>query len=397
MSKRTKDQSQTYIRKNTKDSIQAQVESLLLERMASDALPIGAKVPSERDLAVELNVSRTTVRNAVLTLTARGLFERSVGQGTFVRRKPTADTGPRHSTGTLGYVVCKERPSRKPISSEAFYFDIFLGIEEETARSGRHTLFTYLDDFDHDERRAFPSFLEKVDGIVLEEARNPELLEMVAAASVPCVLLAPTALREGIDLVTMDIAAGVHRAVGWLRGLGHEHIAVINGPLRFDTARVRFQAWQKAMRSSGAEPLERLVDGDEGWSAEAGQAAMRRLLERSPDLTAVFCANDLLAIGALSILAELGRRVPDDISVMGFDDTELARHAAPPLTTMQIHARDMARTAARRLLERIENPVLPPVKIEFPIDLIARKSCKEVTKEATTTNGQNSRGAGAGR
>jgi LacI family transcriptional regulator len=366
------------IRKDTRDSYQTQVETFLLDRIESDVWPVGAKVPSERELAEELRVSRTTVRNAVLALTSRGLFERSVGQGTFVRRKPGRKTELRVTTGTLGYVVCKEKSARQPIASEAFYFDVFLGIEQETARSGRHTLFSYLDDFDADEIESFRAFLDKVDGVIMEEARNRELLELVKSSGVPAVLLAPTASLEGLDLVMMDLAAGVKKAVRHLRDLGHRRIAIVNGPLRLESARIRFLAWKEAMAETGAEPDDRLIDGDEGWSAEAGHAAMGRLLERCPDLTAVLCANDLLAIGALSALSESSRRVPDDVSVMGFDDTELARHASPPLTTMRIHSRDMARGAARRLLERIENPGIPPVRIEFPIDLVIRKSCKEV-------------------
>jgi DNA-binding LacI/PurR family transcriptional regulator len=366
------------IQKNARDSMQAQVESFLLARIGSDAWPVGAKIPSERELAVELDVSRTTVRNAVLALTARGLFERSVGQGTFVKRKQGPKAGPRTTTGTLGYVVCKEKSERKPIASEAFYFDVFLGIEEETARSGRHTLFSYLDDYDPEEREAFRAFLEKVDGVIVEEARNRDLLELVKASGVPTVLLAPTASIEGLDLVTMDLAAGARAAVRHLQAMGHTRIAVVNGPLRLESARVRFLAWKEAIAEAGGVPDERLVDGDEGWSAEAGYAAMNRLIARCPDLTAVFCANDLLAIGALSALSEKSRRVPDDVSVIGFDDSELALHASPPLTTMRIHSRDMARTAGRRLLERVENGSLPSVRIEFPIDLVIRKSCKEV-------------------
>jgi LacI family transcriptional regulator len=366
------------IRKDTRDSYQTQVETFLLDRIESDVWPVGAKVPSERELAEELRVSRTTVRNAVLALTSRGLFERSVGQGTFVRRKPGRKTELRVTTGTLGYVVCKEKSARQPIASEAFYFDVFLGIEQETARSGRHTLFSYLDDFDADEIESFRAFLDKVDGVIMEEARNRELLELVKSSGVPAVLLAPTASLEGLDLVMMDLAAGVKKAVRHLRDLGHRRIAIVNGPLRLESARIRFLAWKEAMAETGAEPDDRLIDGDEGWSAEAGHAAMGRLLERCPDLTAVLCANDLLAIGALSALSESSRRVPDDVSVMGFDDTELARHASPPLTTMRIHSKDMARGAARRLLERIENPGIPAVRIEFPIDLVVRKSCKEV-------------------
>ena len=111
----------TIIQKNAAESIQAQVESFLLGRIDSDVWHVGSKIPSERDLALDLDVSRTTVRNAVLALTARGVFERSVGQGTFVKRKPGPVMGPRPATGTLGYVVCKEKTARKPIASEAFY------------------------------------------------------------------------------------------------------------------------------------------------------------------------------------------------------------------------------------------------------------------------------------
>ncbi len=374
--------SDSTIRRNTKDSFQVQVESFLLAQIESAAWAVGSKIPSERDLADELKVSRTTVRNAVLSLTSRGLFERSVGQGTFVRRRPGPKAEPRVTTGTLGYVVCKEKSSRRPIASEAFYFDIFLGIEEETARSGRHTLFTYLDDYDAQEIDGFRGLLEKVDGVIVEEARNPALLAQVKAAGIPAVLLAPTATVDGIDLVTMDLAAGARTAVRYLRELGHERIAIVNGPLALDSARTRFLAWKETMAETGASAEESYSDGDEGWSAEAGYAAMSRLLARHPDLTAVFCANDLLAIGALSALSENGRRVPEDVSVVGFDDTELARHSSPPLTTMKIHSRDMARTAARRLLERVENAGLPPVRIEFPIDLVIRRSCQEVKKES---------------
>jgi LacI family transcriptional regulator len=376
--KRSGEEKGQAIRKGARDSCQTQVETFLLDRIGSEAWPVGGKIPSERELALELAVSRTTVRNAVLALTSRGLFERSVGQGTFVRRKPGRTSEQHVSTGTLGYVVCKEKSARQPIASEAFYFDVFLGIEQETARSGRHTLFSYLDDFDSAEIEAFRTFLDKVDGVIMEEARNRTLLELVKTSGVPVVLLAPTASLEGCDLVLMDLAAGVKKAVRYLRDLGHRRIAIVNGPLRLESARIRFLAWKEAMAESGSPADDRLVDGDEGWSAEAGHAAMGRLLERSPDLTAVLCANDLLAIGALSALSERSLRVPDDVSVMGFDDTELARHASPPLTTMRIHSRDMARAAARRLLERVENPGIPAVRIEFPIDCVIRKSCKEV-------------------
>lgn len=139
---------------------------------------------------------------------------------------------------------------------------------------------------------------------------------------------------------------------------------------------MRYTAWQEEMDAAD----EGLACGGEAWSAESGYAAVRDFFGRRPDVTALFCANDLLAVGALSALAKLDLRVPEEVSVVGFDDTELSRHSVPPLTTMRIYSRDMARSAVKRVLERIEGGTLPPVRLEYPLDLIIRESCKEVKK-----------------
>ncbi len=369
------------IRKNVQDSMQSQVESFIQGKIESNEWPLGSRIPSERDLSILLDVSRTTVRNAIQSMTMRGMFDRKIGQGTFVRQKPVRrGAEPAASKGTLGYVVCKERSLRKPISSEAFYFEVFAGIEEQAVKSGRHMLFSYLDDSNAEEVAAFASFLGKVDGLVIEEARDPDFLDMIAGSGVPSVLLAPAAAHEKLDFVTMDLAAGVRKAIRYLLDRGHRCIGMINGPLGNESARVRFSAWKDEMGLDGKSVDGDLSDGGEGWTPESGYAAMDRLIERRPDLTAVFCANDLLAIGALTALTRRGKRVPEEVSVVGFDDTELARHASPPLTTMHIYARDMARSAVLRLLERIETPSLPPVRLEYPIDLVIRESCKEVNE-----------------
>jgi DNA-binding LacI/PurR family transcriptional regulator len=364
------------IKRDVQESMQTQVGNFILGMIESKGWPVGSKIPSERELSIKLDVSRTTVRNAIQDLTLKGLFDRKIGQGTFVRERPNLAQPLREpAKGTFGFVVCKERSLRKPISSEAFYFDVFSGIEEESGRSGRHMLFTYLDEGNAEEVEAFGGFLDKVDGVVVEEARDPAFLDLLQRSGVPAALLAPTAIHERLDCVTMDIALGVRKALRFIRELGHERIGIVNGPLGNESARVRFAAWREETAAD-----ESLACGGDGWSAESGFAAVESLLERRRDVTAIFCANDLLALGALSALAKHGHRVPEDIGVVGFDDSELARHSTPPLTTMRIYARDMARSAVRRVLERIEGGTLPPVRLEYPIDLIVRESCKEVKR-----------------
>jgi DNA-binding LacI/PurR family transcriptional regulator len=366
------------ILRNVQESMQTQVENFILGKIETAEWPVGSKIPSERDLSIKLDVSRTTVRNAVQALTTRGMFDRKIGQGTFVRQRLGAPGLVRQpEKGNLGYVICKERSLRKPISAEAFYFDIFAGIEEETVRSGRHMLFTYLDEGNAEEVSAFGGFLDKVDGVVIEEARDASFLDQVESSGVPAVLLGPTATQDRLDCVTMDIGSGVRKALAYLRGLGHERIGIVNGPLGIESARVRYAAWKEAL---GPAADEGLACGGKGWSAEAGYEAVAELLGRRRDLSAIFCANDLLAVGALSALAKHGLRVPEDVSVVGFDDTELARHSSPPLTTMRIYSRDMARSAVSRVLERIEGGALPAVKLEYPIDLVIRESSKEVKR-----------------
>jgi DNA-binding LacI/PurR family transcriptional regulator len=278
-------------------------------------------------------------------------------------------------TGSIGYVICKEKASRKPISTEVFYFDVFSGIEEVTAESGRHVLFMYLDDFDQHELATFHTFLEKVDGLVIEEARNLSFLHDIKKSRVPTVLLAPTVSIEGIDLIAMDLAEGVGKAVRYLHGLGHERIAIINGPLHLDSAKIRYEAWEKTLGELGLSTERDLFAGGDGWTVETGFTAMQGLLEGNTCFTAVLCANDLIAIGALSALSQAQRSIPRDVSIMGFDDTELARLASPPLTSMKIYSRDMAHSAAQRLIERIGHHSLPPIRIEYPIDLVERQSC----------------------
>ena len=105
--------------------------------------------------------------------------------------------------------------------------------------------------------------------------------------------------------------------MNYLRNLNHKNIGIINGPLRLESARIRYQAWRTAIEKSGAEISDSCIGEVIEWSAEGAYKAMEIMLNNVPDLTAVFCANDLLAIGALSALSNKGYRVPEDFSVIG--------------------------------------------------------------------------------
>ncbi|GGX07397.1 LacI family transcriptional regulator [Streptomyces malachitofuscus] len=156
--------------------------------------------------------------------------------------------------------------------------------------------------------------------------------------------------RDGVVYVDCDNRGGARDAVRHLIGLGRGRIAHITGALDQTSAVDRLDGYRDAV--VGADP-RLVVEGD--FTSASGERAMRELLDRSPGLDAVFAANDLMAAGALRVLRERGRRVPDDVAVVGFDDMlPIAEQTEPPLTTVRQDIEEMGRLMARLLLRTLD-------------------------------------------
>lgn len=219
---------------------------------------------------------------------------------------------------------------------------------------------------------AIDSLLKQgVDGIVISEP-----IEMGTGSlrsDVPVLVfgerpafIAPQVLSAGVN---SELLARV--ASEYLLGLGHATVHHLAGPQQWHTARDRAQGWRSALRARGraAPPA---VEGD--WSAASGYAAGRELAINH-DVTAVFAANDEMAIGLIRAIAEAGRRVPDDVSVVGFDDIPIAAYVIPPLTTMRQPFDAVAKGGLELLIHAIEKPdVDPPLPAEQPVELVVRAS-----------------------
>jgi DNA-binding LacI/PurR family transcriptional regulator len=153
--------------------------------------------------------------------------------------------------------------------------------------------------------------------------------------------------------------------------LGHTTVHHLAGPQRWYSARDRLDGWRAALAARGrVEPP--VVQGD--WSAASGYTAGRALVA-DPAVTAVFAANDDMAIGLMRALTEAGRRVPEDVSVVGFDDTPVAAYVTPPLTTVRQPFDAMAQDGLKLLVHAIENPQADPLPMaDPPVELIVRAS-----------------------
>jgi LacI family transcriptional regulator len=200
-----------------------------------------------------------------------------------------------------------------------------------------------------------------------------ELIKDLARRGVPLVFMDVGRVGPRMSHVLIDYANGIRQAVDHVIDLGHKRLGFITGPLDLHSARTRRQAFLDGLRARGIKPDPKLVR--EGThTADGGQQAMTALLKPSKRPTAVVCSNDWTAIGALHAIDAAGLRVPDDISVVGFDDIPLASYTSPPLTSVRMSAGDVGSTAFDALFRLIGGERLEGDVYQVPTQLVVRQS-----------------------
>ena len=234
----------------------------------------------------------------------------------------------------------------------AYFAEVFDGIAAQAAERGYRTMVNTGNRDPAREAEAIESLLElRMDGLILAGPVLPSARIVEASRTVPVVLVSRVLTASRVDCVTNDDEAGATLAVEHLLGLGHRRIAHIDGG-RGAGAQGRRQGYLASMRRHGLGREARVVRGD--YTEDGGARAVAALLGRGPRPTAIFAANDLSAIGALDALTRGGLRVPEDVSLVGYDNTSLAALGHIGLTTIDQPRLAMGRTAADLLLQRLE-------------------------------------------
>lgn len=205
---------------------------------------------------------------------------------------------------------------------------------------------------DDEDRTRIPKFLRSgaVDGvIVILQHEITHLVEGLAESPVPIAWIGRPhgPIADGAVVVDVDNHGGGVLAARALIEAGRRRIGIITGPPDMDQANDRARGWAEELTRSGIAPGP-VVHGD--FTMDSGMAAMTRLLQRDPDLDGVFASSDLMAVGAMRVLQAAGRRVPVDVSLVGFDDVLVASTSEPPLTTVRQPLEDMGRAAAEALI-----------------------------------------------
>ena len=215
-----------------------------------------------------------------------------------------------------------------------------------------------------------------VDGVaVMTFGIEEELVQKLVEREFPLVFVDAGPNLPNIRVLKVDYGEGIRQAVQHLAALGHRRIAFITGPLRLRSAVARRDAFLKSMAELGLTvPAEHVVEGNH--TMEGGIGAMEQLTALRELPTAVMCSNDMTAIGALHALFRTTHNVPQEISVVGFDDIHLAQFMLPPLTTVQMSCRDLATAAVEALRAGIErdHPRAAQIEWQIPTRLVVRQS-----------------------
>jgi DNA-binding LacI/PurR family transcriptional regulator len=196
----------------------------------------------------------------------------------------------------------------------------------------------------------------KVDGVAIMTFGVEEfVLDRFTAENIPITFIQAGTLRPNTDTLVVDYRAGIREAVQHLAVLGHRRIGFISGPLNLHSADLRKQAFLESIRSVGITVRpEWVIEGDH--TLDGGRDAMKKMLHLPEAPTAIMCSNDLTAIGVQHALFEANLKVPDDFSVVGFDDVHLAEYTIPPLTTVRMSCKELAEAAVKALLSRMQPP-----------------------------------------
>ncbi len=219
----------------------------------------------------------------------------------------------------------------------------------------------------------------RVDGLIVTQPYLDRRYKYLPT-EVPVVLVGARARDAAFCSVMVDNVAGARLAVEHLLSLGHRRIATMTGPKVEDCVLERTRSYRDTLQRAGIELDARYVaEGD--WSASSGYAIMRRWLDQGLPFTALFAQNDRMAIGALRALRESGIRVPDQISVVGFDDIPFAAYLDPPLTTVQQDLHALGREAARLLLGARQEEQVCSQHILVPPQLVVRQSTQAVSMD----------------
>lgn len=337
--------------------------------------------PTLEEVAARAGVGRGTVSRVIngsprVSDATRAAVEAAVAELGYVPNT-AARALAANRTDAIALVVPE---SETRFFAEPYFSDMLRGVGAALSDTQMQLLLIFAGSDRERQRLAQYLAAHRVDGVLLVSVHADDPLpDLLAQLEIPAVISGPRSAAESLPSVDSDNYGGARSAVQHLLDRGRRRIAHITGRLDVYGAHRRVDGYRDALRDAGHPEDEALIErGD--FTEEGGRRAMAALLERRPDLDAVFAASDVTAAGARQALRETGRRIPQDVALVGYDDSVIARHMDPPLTSVRQPIDDMGRRMIGLLLAEIADrrPVVARgperQQVVLPTELVVRRS-----------------------
>lgn len=336
-------------------------------------------MPTIKDVAKEANVSIATV-SLVLNNHARISPETNARVKKAIKKlKYTPSRSARglvsQKSGNIGFILTEDHF----LKSEPFYTNIFLGAEFEAHKYEYYILLTTISST-YKQGQKLPRFiLEKnVDAVIFAGSVPLQIIKEVRKFGIPIAFI-DYYTQENCSSILIDNLNGGKMAARHLINKNHKNIGFIGGDLKHPSIKERFEGFKSAIDEAGYKfSNNNCCIDEENTTRQSGYDAARKLIKLNKNITAIFACNDAMAIGAMQYLKANNIKIPDDISIIGFDDVESGLMTDPPLTTIRVPKVELGIEAIKLINDMLHNNSKNTRKILVPVELVERKTTKEI-------------------
>jgi len=361
----------SFLQRDSRVPLYLQLTDILRQRItAGDWRQVGLQLPTEPELCAEFDVARGTVRQALSRLEQEGYLRRERGRGTFVDW--AGDQPITRSEATrkqIGFVV--------PYVRDSFMTNILLGVERTATDRGLSVMFKHVENDPTEQKLQLQEMAaRRVAGSILypTDSTHMESVADLIASGLPIVLIDRYMRRTPSDYVMADHFGGALQATQHLLALGHTRIGFVSWDDDSISIEQRGIGYRQAMQEDGLE-FDPALCCEVPSYPEIPLEPLKQYLSCEPRMTAIFAANDQIALAVYRAARELGLRVPDDLALVGFGDIDLVAHLDVPLTTVAQPTYKIGAQAVEMLLRRINHNPANWQRLILPTHLIIRQSC----------------------
>ena len=369
--------------KNTPATLQKQLSFILIEEIISNDHQPGTKFYTEREISKKYDTSTITVKLAIKDLIEKGILYQLPRSGTFIKNNNIAY---KHEENSLykHNIICISDFNKSSASTNPFYSVIFKNLEYELETNGYILEFYSVSDYNY--KKEVSLFMKiaqnQVGGVILMGSLLSEnIVNKIIETGIPSVIVNRDEIRnKDISNIVIDNINGAFKAVDYLVKMGHKEIAFIGGNLINKASSLRLKGYEKALKFHNIKIDKNLIiNNGFNMCPRDGSNNLNILWRENNKLpSAIFAASDDMAIGCISFMRNSDIQIPQDVSLIGFNDIEMASHIHPALTTMHVDRKKMAQMASKRIMDLLQNKKHNKKQIIIDPVLIERESVKRI-------------------